>query len=117
MILQHLDPAQSPGRPAPGAWKLAPGRALTLSPRQAGALRVVYGEVWATFDGPHSGPPNDLGDRVVRAGERLCVKAGQHVVVESWRADAPAFFSWDPAQSPAAAPRAMGAGGPAGSRA
>lgn len=104
MILQHLDPAQSPGRPAPGAWKLAPGRALTLSPRQAGALRVVYGEVWATFDGPHTGPLNDLGDQVVRAGERLCVKAGQHLVVESWRSDAPAFFSWDPVQSPAAAP-------------
>lgn len=98
-----MDLPSSTRNPPPGAWKLAPGRALTLSPRQAGQLEVVYGEVWATFDGPHSGPPNDLGDRVVRAGERLCLEAGQNVVVESWRSDAPAFFSWDPyAAAPAA---------------
>jgi hypothetical protein len=40
----------------------------------------------------------------VRAGERLWLAAGQNLVVESWRNDAPAFFSWDPAQSPAAVP-------------
>ena len=92
--------------PMPGTWTLAPGRAMTLSPREPGLLEVVYGEVWATFDGPHSGPLNDWGDRVVRAGDRLWLKAGQKLVVESWRKDAPAFFNWDPAQSAAAVSRA-----------
>jgi len=107
MKIQRFDSAQASTRPAPGTWKLPPGRAMTLSPHQSGLLEVVYGEVWATFDGPHSGPPNDLGDHVVRAGERLWLAAGQNLVVESWRNDAPAFFSWDPAQSPAAAPRSV----------
>jgi hypothetical protein len=99
--------SQSGDHLVPGTWKLAPGRAMTLSPHEPGLLEVVYGEVWATFDGPHSGPPNDLGDHVVRAGERLCIPAGQHLVVESWRAEAPAFLNWDPSRSPVASPRGV----------
>jgi hypothetical protein len=81
---------------APGTWKLPPGRAVTLSHPEPGMLEVVYGQVWATFDGPHAGPPNDLGDHVVHAGDRLWIPAGQRLVVESWRADAPAFLNWQP---------------------
>ncbi len=92
---------RSSGQPAPGTWKLPAGRAMTLSPREAGVLQVVYGEVWATFDGPHEGPLNDWGDHVVRAGERLRVPPGRRLVVESWRADAPAFLSWEPERSSA----------------
>ncbi len=48
---------QSTSAPAlPGTWKLAAGRAITLEPREAGILRVAHGQLWATFDGPHSGP-------------------------------------------------------------
>jgi hypothetical protein len=96
--MKHLfaDPAPASGAAATGTWKLPPGRAVTLSPREPGLLEVVYGEVWATFDGPHEGPLNDLGDHVVRAGDRLWIPAGQHLVVESWRSDAPAFLRLDP---------------------
>ena len=110
MNLRKMAAGQAPNRPAPGTWKLPPGQALTLRPREPGLLEVVYGEIWATFDGPHSGHLNDWGDRVVRAGERLWLGAGQNLVVESWRNDAPAFFSWDPAQLPAAAQRPTVAG-------
>lgn len=88
---------QSPFAPAlPGAWKLAAGRAITLQPREPGILRVAHGQLWATFDGPHRGPPNDLGDHVVGVGEQLPLRAGQRLVVEAWHAQAPAYFSWDP---------------------
>lgn len=95
MNLPKLNARPAPA-PVPGTWKLPAGHAMTLSPREPGLLEVVYGEVWATFDGPHAGPLNDWGDRVVRAGDRLWLHAGQHLVVESWRKDAPAFFNWEP---------------------
>jgi hypothetical protein len=89
---------QSPNAPQlPGTWKLAAGRAITLQPREAGMLRVAHGRVWATFDGPHTGPRNDLGDHVLGAGERLVLRADQKLVIEAWSGESPAFFSWDPA--------------------
>lgn len=84
----------------PGTWKLAGGRAITLRPREAGILRVAHGQVWATFDGPHGGPPTDLGDHVIGAGDELKVRAGQRLVVEAWSATTPAYFSWDPLPLP-----------------
>ena len=88
---------QSSTAPAlPGTWKLAGGQAITLQPREAGILRVAHGQLWATFDGPHGGPLNDLGDHVVGAGEPLRLRAGQRLVVEAWDAQAPTYFSWDP---------------------
>lgn len=106
--MKHLfsDSAQASREAATGTWKLLPGRAVTLSPREPGLLEVVYGEVWATFDGPHEGPPNDLGDHVVRAGGRLEIPAGKHLVVESWRADAPAFLRLSAVPAPAIRPQA-----------
>jgi hypothetical protein len=86
----------------PGTWKLTAGRAITLQPREAGMLRVAHGRVWATFDGPHAGPRNDLGDHVLGAGERLVLRADQRVVIEAWSGESPAFFSWDPAAAPEA---------------
>lgn len=80
----------------PGTWKLAAGRAITLQPREDGVLRVAHGRLWATFDGPHGGPLNDLGDHVIDAGGRLGLRAGRRVVVEAWDRTAPAYFSWDP---------------------
>lgn len=97
---------QSAATPAlPGTWKLGAGRAITLQPVEAGILRVAQGRLWVTFDGPHSGPRNDLGDHVVGVGERLRLRAGQRAVAEAWNADEPAYFSWDPLPLPSAAPR------------
>ena len=87
----HPSPA-----PPPAIRKLEAGHAMTLQPRAAGVLRVAQGRIWATYDGPHSGPLNDLGDRVVGAGGQLPLRAGQRLVLESWNGAAPAYFSWHP---------------------
>jgi hypothetical protein len=88
---------QSTATPAlPGTWKLPAGCAITFQPREAGVLRVAHGQLWATFDGPHSGPPNDLGDHVIGAGEQLRLRPGQRLVIETWNTHAAACFSWDP---------------------
>jgi len=85
---------QSALRP-PGTWRLDAARAVTLRPRQDGVLHIAQGRVWATFDGPHGGPPDAHGDHVLGAGERVRVRAGQRVVLESWDRRLPAHFSWD----------------------
>jgi hypothetical protein len=85
----------------PGTWKLAAGRAITLRPREAGILRVAHGQLWATYDGPHQGSLNDLGDHVIGTGGQLRVRAGQRLVVEAWDGQSPAYFSWDPLPAPA----------------
>lgn len=91
----------------PGTWRLESGKAVTLRPREDGVLRIAHGRVWLTFDGPHAGPLNDLGDRVLGAGEQARVRAGQRLVLESSERGAPAFFSWDfaPQVLPVRAPR------------
>jgi hypothetical protein len=84
----------------PGTWKLAAGRAITLRPSEAGVLRVAHGQMWATYDGPHQGSLNDLGDHVIGTGGQLRVRAGQRLVVEAWGGHSPAYFSWDPLPAP-----------------
>ena len=98
MAVQTLSQTQqSSSSPAlPGTWKLASGRAITLEPRESGTLRVAHGQLWATYDGPHGGPLNDLGDHILGVGGQLRVRAGQRLVVEAWDSQAPAYFSWDP---------------------
>ena len=63
---------------------LPAGRAVTLYIPDASALAIHQGRVWATFDGPHQGPANDLGNVILAAGERLSLHSGQRVVIESW---------------------------------
>lgn len=86
------------GTTLPGYWKLAPERAITLNPGEAGVLRVAQGQVWATLDGPHHGPANDWGDVILHSGEQLKLEPGQHVVVESFgdAVNEPVYFSWEP---------------------
>ena len=84
----------------PGTWRLEPARAVTLRPREDGVLRIAHGGAWVTFDGPHGGPLNDLGDRVLGAGEQLRVRAGRRIVLEPVDRAAPAYFSWDFAVAP-----------------
>jgi hypothetical protein len=91
----------------PGTWKLAKGRAMTLQPRTNGILRIARGRVWATVDGPHGATPTDSGDHILEVGRSMWVRPGQRVVIESWNAVDPAYFSWDPVFEPIAvkAPR------------
>jgi len=86
------------GFPLPGFWKLAPERAVTLNPTEAGVLRIVQGRVWATLSGPHHGPAHDWGDLVLRSGQQLRLIPGQRVVVEPFgdAVNEPAYFSWEP---------------------
>lgn len=88
---------QSASRAQAGTWKLAPGRAMTLMPREPGRLTVAQGCLWATLDGPHAGPPNDQGDRLLGAGETLRLAPGQRLVIEPWGRQTPTHFSWAPA--------------------
>ncbi|HSI54679.1 MAG: DUF2917 domain-containing protein [Ramlibacter sp.] len=88
---------QSASAPAlPGTWKLQAGRAITLEPRDAGTLRVAHGQVWATYDGPHAGALNQMGDHILGVGQQLRLRAGQRLVLESSGGGVPAYFSWDP---------------------
>jgi hypothetical protein len=97
---------QSTEAPAlPGTWKLVHGRAITLEPREAGVLKVAHGQVWATYEGPHAGALNDMGDHVIGVGQTLVLGAGEKLVIEAWNGRAPAYFSWDPLPAPALAPR------------
>lgn len=97
-MLPHTHPLAHPvaGPQLPGTWKLQADRAITLRPAEDGSVRVAHGRVWATYDGPHRGALNDLGDHVIGAGDRLWVRAGQRLVIQAWDHGAPAYFSWDP---------------------
>ncbi|MDO8284637.1 MAG: DUF2917 domain-containing protein [Rhodoferax sp.] len=82
----------------PGFWKLAPGRALSLQPRQPGWLRVAQGQVWVTLGALHQGAGNELGDFFLHAGEQLAVRPGQHLVLEPFERgqQQAVFFEWTP---------------------
>ncbi len=96
MTSQTLSQLHDSAPTLPGTWKLGAGRAITLRPREDGRLRVAHGRLWATFDGPHLGAPNEQGDLVVGAGEYLNIRAGERVVAEAWDGEAPVYFTWDP---------------------
>ena len=91
-------------------WRLGAGRALTLQPRDAAELRVTQGRIWATLDGPHAGAGNESGDLVLQPGQRLALRAGQRLVIESWDpvAQGPASFVWQ--TQPARLPLSMHSG-------
>jgi hypothetical protein len=93
-----LHPSAAPA--LPGTWKLGAGRAITLQPLQDGVLRVAHGVLWATFEGPHAGAPNALGDHFVEVGDTVRIAAGERVVVEPWGRNANAYFTWDPVAEP-----------------
>ena len=80
-----------------GLRMLASGRALRLHARDRSVLRVVQGRLWATFDGPHQGAPNDLGDRFLGAGECLELFPGRNLLIEAWDQSVaePARFSFE----------------------
>ena len=86
-----------------GAWKLAAREAVSLRPREPGALTVVRGRVWVTAGGAAGLSPQASGDHVLAAGQRLTVPGGSHVVLEAWK-DEDAFFEWQPQAALVASP-------------
>ena len=102
-MLALRESQQSQSRPV-GTWKLAPGRALTLHPVEAGELRVAQGRLWATLDGPHSGPLRGFGDLVIEPGAALKLRAAQRVVIEPVDRGEPAYFTWELAVQPRVVP-------------
>lgn len=96
--LQTSTPRSQATAALTGTWKLGAGRAITLQPREDAVLRVAHGCMWVTFDGPHTGALNALGDLFLGVGEQVTVPAGQRVVAEpmSGAQPLPAYFSWEP---------------------
>jgi len=97
----------------PGVWKLAPGRVLSLLPRQSGVLRVAQGQVWVTLGVAPQGAGNELGDYFLRAGEQLAVSPGQHLVLEPFartQAQDAVLFEWAPTVLAGLAPATHHAG-------
>ena len=81
----HAVHAAVAGRSAAGCWKLTPGRALSLHPRQHSVLEIAQGRVWVTVSAsPSASEPGRDADQVLQAGDRLNVAAGQHLVMEAW---------------------------------
>lgn len=84
---------------ARGLFTLPVGQARRRQTRRAGELRVVRGQVWVTFEGPHAGTEaGPQGDVFLRAGERLALPAGARPVLEAvtprHAALSDAAFSW-----------------------
>lgn len=95
-------------RRAIGAWRLHPGHAMTLRPRQPAVLRIYCGQVWATQGWPAGATPESAGDHFLGPGDALSVPAGARLVIEPVvaRGDtAPVHFDWFDAPAPAARSR------------
>ena len=87
-----------------GNWLLETGRAMTVSSRTGGQLRVARGRVWATL-GSGGNPPwsaaalapcTMLTDYFLNAGDTLAVPPGASVVIESLgqARSLPVAFAW-----------------------
>lgn len=99
-------PQRGLGDNACAAWTLAPGQAASLTPQHDAMLRVRQGQVWITFDGPHSGHGNESGDHFLKPGEQLRVGGGQRVVLEPFgrTGAAPVQLEWVPPAAPCKGP-------------
>ena len=84
-----------------GMWAMEPQEVLSLFPHAPAVVRVTQGRIWATLNGPHSGPANAWGDVFLEPGQVLQVPAGQRLVLESLagRGEAAACFDWLPAST------------------
>ncbi len=59
-------------------------------PQADAEFSVAGGRVWVTRLG-------DLDDHILEAGQRLQLRRGDDVIVQSWDRDQPAIFDWRPA--------------------
>lgn len=93
--------AATPHRhPAIGSWRLYPGHAMSLQPRQAAVLRVFCGRVWVTLGHAGGATPETAGDRFLGPGEVLAVPAGARLVMEPLVVPGdvqPVHFDWSDA--------------------
>lgn len=76
--------ATAPSLQSSCQWTLAAGKALRLRAKHRSVLRIGQGRIWATFDGPHFGAPNDQGDLVLDPGDSLEMRPGRDVVLQPW---------------------------------
>jgi hypothetical protein len=87
-----------------GAWRLHPGHAIGLHPKEASLLRIHRGHVWVTLGTPGALSPQDSGDRFLQAGESLVVPVGARLVMEPLMTHGttePVCFDWSDARAPA----------------
>jgi Protein of unknown function (DUF2917) len=80
-----------------GAWRLHPGQAMSLHPREASLLRIHRGPVWVTLGEPGALSPQASGDRFLKDGESMVVPPGARLVMEPLSAresDGPVCFDW-----------------------
>lgn len=80
-----------------GAWRLHPGHAMSLHPRQTSVLRIHRGPVWVTLGERGALSPQASGDRFLMDGESMVVPAGARLVMEPLSAraeDGPVCFDW-----------------------
>jgi len=89
-----------------GAWRLHPGCAMSLRPRDTAVLRIRRGRVWVTLGEPGVLSPEGAGDRFLQDGDVLVVPAGSRLVMEPLAphgASDPVCFDWTDAAAPVAA--------------
>lgn len=94
-----------------GTWRLHPGHAMRLDPKETSVLRVHRGWVWVTLGTPGAPSPQDSGDRFLQPGEALVVPAGARLVMESLAphgATELVCFDWSEAPLPVAGPDRFG---------
>ncbi|MDM7950891.1 DUF2917 domain-containing protein [Hydrogenophaga sp.] len=91
-------------RQAIGTWRLHPGHAMSLRPKQTAVLRIFCGKVWVTQGQPVGATPESAGDRFLGPGDMLTVPAGTRLVLEPLASPgdtAPVHFDWSVAAAPA----------------
>lgn len=89
-----------------GAWRLHPGCAMSLRPKDTAVLRVRRGRVWITLGEPGVMSPDGAGDVFLQDGDLLVVPAGARLVMEPLAprgASDPVCFDWSDAAAPVAA--------------
>lgn len=94
-----------------GAWRLQPGHAMSLCPKQPALLRIHRGRVWVTLGAPGVASPDGAGDRFVQGGESLLVPAGARLVMEplsTREGSGPVCFDWSDVAASEAAPGRFG---------
>ena len=77
---------------AVGCFELLPCRAMTLTLKAAGELRVAHGSAWVTFAGAANDVTAFAGDHFLNATQAMPLKAGQTVVLEALGAPGDALY-------------------------